>query len=112
MVSEKIASTYCALPDGRSFAIGAAHESTMKDLKRSTLRGGLARFCALCTNLLVRAVSLLILSRILHPRDFGLVGMVTALTGILVLLRDFGLSSAAIQRATVTDEQLSTLFWI
>ena len=38
--------------------------------------------------------------------------MVIVLTGILVIFRDFGLSSAAVQRATVTDEQLSTLFWI
>jgi O-antigen/teichoic acid export membrane protein len=84
----------------------------MKDLKRSTLRGGAARLCALCTNLVVRGVSLLVLSRILRPSDFGLVGMVMALTGVLVLFRDFGLSSAAIQRATVTEAQLSTLFWI
>jgi O-antigen/teichoic acid export membrane protein len=28
------------------------------------------------------------------------------------LFRDFGLSSAAIQRTTVTEEQISTLFWI
>jgi O-antigen/teichoic acid export membrane protein len=35
-----------------------------------------------------------------------------ALTGVLVLFRDFGLSSAAVQRANVTNEQLSTLFWI
>ena len=52
------------------------------------------------------------LARLLSPKDFGLVGMVTAFTGILTLLRDFGLSSAAIQRATVTEEQISTLFWI
>ena len=38
--------------------------------------------------------------------------MVTAFTGVLILFRDFGLSSAAIQRANVTEEQISTLFWI
>ena len=38
--------------------------------------------------------------------------MVTAFTGVLTLFRDFGLSAAAIQRATVTEEQMSTLFWI
>lgn len=54
----------------------------------------------------------MILARLLSPKDFGLVGMVTAFTGILLLLRDFGLSSASIQRATVTDEQISTLFWV
>jgi PST family polysaccharide transporter len=38
--------------------------------------------------------------------------MVTAFTGVLTLFRDFGLSAAAIQRADVTEAQLSTLFWI
>ncbi len=56
--------------------------------------------------------SLMILARILDTKDFGLVGMVTAFIGVLSLFRDFGLSSATVQRATVTNQQLSTLFWI
>src|SRR3984957_15833359 len=54
----------------------------------------------------------MILARLLEPKDFGLLGMVTAFTGVLTLFRDFGLSAAAIQRADVTEEQTSTLFWI
>lgn len=54
----------------------------------------------------------MVLARLLGPKDFGLVGMVTAFTGVLTIFRDFGLSSAAVQRTTVTDEQISTLFWI
>ena len=54
----------------------------------------------------------MILARILDPTDFGLVAMVTALTGVLNLFRDFGLSTATVQRTSVTDAQLSTLFWI
>jgi O-antigen/teichoic acid export membrane protein len=84
----------------------------MKDLKQQTIRGGLARICAQAANFLIRGGSLMILARLLSPKDFGLVGMVTAFTGVLTLFRDFGLSSAAIQRTTVTEEQLSTLFWI
>jgi PST family polysaccharide transporter len=38
--------------------------------------------------------------------------MVTAFTGVLTLFQDFGLSSAAVQSTTVTEEQISTLFWI
>jgi PST family polysaccharide transporter len=38
--------------------------------------------------------------------------MVTAFTGVLGLFRDFGLSSAAVQHTTVTNEQMSTLFWV
>jgi O-antigen/teichoic acid export membrane protein len=84
----------------------------MKDLKAKTIRGGFARLCAQAANFLLRVVSLMILARLLAPKDFGLVGMVTAFTGVLNLFRDFGLSSAAVQRETVTDEQVSTLFWI
>jgi O-antigen/teichoic acid export membrane protein len=84
----------------------------MEDLKQQTIRGGLARICAQAANFIIRGGSLMILARLLGPKDFGLVGMVTAFTGVLTLFRDFGLSSAAIQRTTVTEEQLSTLFWI
>jgi PST family polysaccharide transporter len=84
----------------------------MKDLKGKTIRGGLARMIAQAANFVLRLATLMILARLLEPNDFGLVGMVTAFTGVLSLFRDFGLSSAAIQRETVTDEQVSTLFWI
>ncbi len=84
----------------------------MKDLKEKAIRGGLARLCAQGANFVLRLVSLMVLARLLAPKDFGLVGMVTAFTGVLSLFRDFGLSSAAIQRTNVTEEQLSTLFWI
>jgi len=84
----------------------------MKDLKEKTIRGGLARMCAQLAEFLLRVGSLMVLARLLGPKDFGLVGMVTAFTGILSLFRDFGLSSAAVQRKNITDEQISTLFWI
>lgn len=84
----------------------------MKDLKERTIRGGSARGMALGANFFIRLGSLVVLARLLEPKDFGLLGMVTAFTGVLGLFRDFGLSSAAVQRSTVTEEQSSTLFWI
>lgn len=84
----------------------------MKDLKEKTVRGGLARVIAQGLNFAFRLGSLMVLARLLGPRDFGLVGMVTAFTGVLGLFRDFGLSTASVQRASITEEQVSTLFWI
>jgi O-antigen/teichoic acid export membrane protein len=84
----------------------------MHDLKRRTLRGGLARVGAVAANFLLRMGSIVILARLLSPKDYGLVGMVAAFTGIFSVLGDFGLSSATIQRTTVSEEQISTLFWI
>jgi O-antigen/teichoic acid export membrane protein len=84
----------------------------MKDLKEKTIRGSIARSFGLSARSLLRLASLMILARLLGPKDFGIVGMVTAFTGVLEMFRDFGLSAATVQRASVTKEQLSTLFWI
>jgi len=84
----------------------------MKDLKTRAIRGGVAKIFSQVANFTLRIGSLMALARLLDPKDFGLVGMVTAFTGVLNLFRDFGLSSATVQRAEVSDEQVSTLFWI
>src|SRR5690349_23031321 len=84
----------------------------MGNFKEKTIRGGVAKVGAQATTWIMRLGSLMVLARLLDPRDFGLVGMVTAFTGVLNLFRDFGLSSATVQRLDVSEEQLSTLFWI
>jgi PST family polysaccharide transporter len=84
----------------------------MNDLKRKTLRGGLAKVLVQAVGLPLRVGSLLVLARLLDPKDFGLVGMVTVVTGVFNLFRDAGLSLVTIQRPTISHEQLSTLFWL
>jgi len=84
----------------------------MHDLKEKTIRGGAARLGSQAACLALRMGALVVLARLLGPRDFGLIGMVTAFTGVLTWFRDFGLSAAAVQRADITGDQHSTLFWI
>src|SRR6266568_1829966 len=84
----------------------------MKDLREKVIRGGLAKALAQGASLVLRMGSLMVMARLLGPKDFGLVGMVAAFTGVLNLFRDFGLSSATVQRGHVTDDQISTLFFI
>jgi O-antigen/teichoic acid export membrane protein len=84
----------------------------MQDLKQRTIRGGFAKICSQGANFVLRIGSLMVLARLLEPRDFGLVGMVMAVIGVLNLFKDFGLSTATVQRTSVSDEQLSTLFWV
>ena len=56
--------------------------------------------------------STIVLARLLSPEDFGLQGMVLAVTGFLGLFREAGLSVPSIQSDTLTREQASTLFWV
>ena len=84
----------------------------LKNLKGRTIRGGLSSVSAQVASFAVRLTTLMLLARQLKPDDFGLVGMVTAVTGALFFFRDFGLSAASIQIGTITEDQLSSLFWV
>src|SRR5262249_43939552 len=64
------------------------------------------------TQFVLQTVSTVVMARLLTPADFGLVAMVTTVTGMATAFADFGLSEATIQRKEVTQEQVSTLFWI
>lgn len=88
------------------------HDVSTEDLKTRTLRGGAAKVSAQAAGFVMRIGSLMVLARLLDPKDFGLVGMVTVVTGVFSLFKDAGLSMVTVQRATITDEQVSTLFWI
>jgi PST family polysaccharide transporter len=87
-------------------------EETPSDFKRKTARGALAAICGQGTNFVLRMGSMMVMARLLSPRDFGLVGMATAITGFLVIFQDFGLSAAAIQSPSISRAQTSNLFWI
>jgi PST family polysaccharide transporter len=84
----------------------------MEYLKVKALRGSVAKLCGQGANFVLRLGFMMILARLLSPQDFGLVAMATAVTGVYELFTSAGLSSATIQRVMITDEQISTLFWI
>ena len=72
-------------------------------------------FWALVSNITVSAVSFVgtaILARMLDPQDFGLLGMAVLVTGIVQLFGNLGLGGALIQKKDVSQESLSTVFWV
>lgn len=83
----------------------------MEDLKARAVRGGLVRLVGQATNFATRLGFVVIMARLLDPGEFGLVAMVTAVTGIYDLFTSAGLSSATVQKDEINDQLLSTLFW-
>jgi PST family polysaccharide transporter len=60
----------------------------------------------------LQSISTVVLARLLVPAEFGMVAMVTAITGLASAFADLGLSEATIQRKEITHHQVSALFWI
>jgi O-antigen/teichoic acid export membrane protein len=84
-----------------------AREGAARTVKASaiTLVGQWIRF-------VIQTGSLIVLARLLSPRDYGLVAMVTAIVGIAQVVGDFGLSLAAVQARVLSRAQKTNLFWL
>jgi PST family polysaccharide transporter len=53
-----------------------------------------------------------VLAWLLSPADFGLIAMVSSSLAFVALIQDLGLNQATIQRARISDSQMSALFWL
>src|SRR6266566_8339921 len=84
----------------------------LPNLKLHTISSGAVTISAQGAKFLLNVASTMILARLLLPRDFGLVAMVTTVTGFLRVFKDAGLSVATVQREKITHAQVSNLFWI
>ncbi len=63
-------------------------------------------------SVLLRVVSSLVLARLLFPKDYGLFGVVSYITGLGMFLTDVGLASALVRQETKpTRNEAFTVFW-
>ena len=61
--------------------------------------------------ILVQLGTVVVLSRLLAPSDFGLLAMATIVTNFANLFRDMGTSAALIQKEELSGELIDTVFW-
>jgi len=64
------------------------------------------------STIFIQICSIVVLSRLLSPDDFGVIAMVTAITAFMGLFRDMGLSAASIQKGDLSIEHTNALFWL
>ncbi len=81
-------------------------------LEGRSARGGVVTITTQLVMFVVQMGTTMVLARLLIPEDFGLVAIVTAVTGFIQVFKDGGLSMATIQQKTISHEQVSVLFWL
>lgn len=80
-------------------------------LKQKTVSGLLWSFIDQFANLGVSFLTGIILARLLSPREFGLIGMITVFIAVSESFINSGFSSALIRKKDCTDTDYSTVFY-
>lgn len=88
-----------------------ASDHLSRDIGRRSLHGAALTLGAQLVKFVLQIGSTFLLARLLAPADFGMVAMVTAITGGIALFKDAGLSLATVQSPSITAGQISNLFW-
>jgi len=81
-------------------------------LKSSTIQGIKWNLINKIVAQLFSLVFAIILARLLTPEEFGLVAMVTVVLGIIKVIYSFGLGEALVQKKEITENDLSSVFWV
>ena len=79
---------------------------------QSVKRGVLVTGGAQIVKLGCQITSVIILSRLLQPADFGIVAMTAPVVAFVGLFQDLGLTQATVQKKQITHAEVNSLFWI
>ncbi|MFB6357101.1 MAG: oligosaccharide flippase family protein, partial [bacterium] len=86
--------------------------SVKDDLKDNTIRGGFYTVGGRFFTIVVQAVGIMAMARLLLPKHFGLVAMVSPFIAYAKTFQDLGLGEVIMQRDDLEHGQVSNLFWI
>ncbi|PVE58838.1 oligosaccharide flippase family protein, partial [Microbacterium testaceum] len=89
-----------------------ASKSVPDGLSGRAARGGVLTIGGQAGRVLIQFLGLVVLSRILPPESFGVYAVVAAVFALGELLRDFGLTNAAIRSEHLSRRTASNVFWL
>ncbi|HEY8590565.1 MAG TPA: lipopolysaccharide biosynthesis protein, partial [Naasia sp.] len=81
-------------------------------MARAASRSAVVTLAGQLSRVVIQFAGVIVLARLLEPQDYGLVAMVLVIIGVGEVFRDFGLSTAAVQAKTLSDDERNNLFWI
>jgi polysaccharide transporter, PST family len=111
--STRLSPAVCSSPELRRRAVSELFRENRGEasLGGRSLRGGAVGIIARALNGAIQIGSILCLARLLSPEDYGLVGMVNAMTGFIGVV-GLGTPDAIVQRRSITEGEVSAVFWL
>jgi polysaccharide transporter, PST family len=86
--------------------------SELRGAGRLAGRGALFAAVAQGVTASLSILSTIVVARLLSPAEYGIVAMVTPVTGFILIFQNLGLGQAVVQTPSLSERQLSTIFWI
>jgi PST family polysaccharide transporter len=90
----------------------SASDGPIGGLRQTAVKGAFFTSLAQVAKVIVQFGSVIVMSRLLSPADFGLLAMVAPVYGLALIFQDMGLGHATVQSAQVTPAQSNALFWL
>lgn len=84
----------------------------MSDFRAKTVNGITWSVVSRVIRLALMFIIGVILARLLSPREFGLVAMITVITSFASLFAELGFSAALVQKQDISPVHLSSVFWL
>ena len=92
--------------------VSSEHDPEYGQVREASVRGAGVGAVALVAKAILRIGSIVVLARLLAPADFGLVAMAGTVLNLFLIVADLGLLMASIQRRDLSEDEVSTLFWV
>jgi O-antigen/teichoic acid export membrane protein len=84
----------------------------MENLRQQTVSGLGWNAATQTLAKVLQFVAVIVLARLLSPHEFGLVAMILVFTGFASTIADVGLGASIIQKQTLSDANLNSVFWL
>ena len=88
------------------------NNTEVKNLKNKAIKGAGVSIGAQVLSFFIRTTGIIILARLLEPRDFGLVTMVATIYFLLMNFGANGFTEYIIQKKEIDHTEISTIFWL
>lgn len=88
----------------------SGHEQ--RSLARRATRGAALMLAARAGSTMAALAATAVLARLVAPEEYGLVAIVLSVFALARCLEEVGLGEATVQRAGISAEQVSSLFWL
>ncbi len=94
-------------PNGKTYG-----EMGVARLRSQTARGSAVTIIAQLFKQGLTLAGTAVIARYIWPEEQGLVTMIWAVTAFVIMFSEMGLTMATVQRPEITEDQISTLFWL